>query len=101
MATYNIEKPLDAFNFLLKNHLNGVANWPKWYDEVRRKLKYLGYDSIKPLETRDNYWLAIKLSKIITYEVNAMIQGINEGIAILRYLKNIYIINFKIIGKAV
>ena len=30
-----------------------------------------------------------------------MIQGMDEGIAILRYLKNTYIINFKITGEAV
>ena len=100
MATHNIEKPLDVFNFPIKNHLKGVANWPRWYDEVRRELKYLGYDSIKPLEIRDNCWLAIKLSKIITNEVSAMIQGMDEGIAILQYLKNTYVINFEIAGEA-
>ena len=83
MAIYSIEKPSDIFNFPIKNHLKGVINWPKWYNKVRRELKYLGYDSIKPLETRDNCWLAIKLSKIITDEVNAIIQGMDKGITIL------------------
>ena len=59
----------------------------------------MGYDSIKPLEIRDNCWLAIKLSKIITDEVSAIIQGMDKGIAILRHLKNIYAINFKITGE--
>ena len=88
MTTHSIKKPLDAFNFPLKNHLKGAYNWPKWYDEVRRELKYLGYDSTKPLEPRDDCWLAVKLSRIVDEEVSRMIQGMDEGIAILRHLKN-------------
>ena len=99
MATYSIEKPSDVFDFPINNYLKGVANWPRWYDKIRRELKYLGYDSIKPFEIRDNCWLAIKLSKIITDEVSAMIQEMDKGITILRYLKNTYVINSEITGE--